>query len=74
MDKELIIGALKEEGLDVAEELAVNALRAAFKLIRNVAPKAGPDIGFIVNTVLTYAEPKLLALIDRIDGEDDPEY
>jgi hypothetical protein len=74
MDKKEIVDVLKEEGLVVAEEMAVNAVRAAFKLIRGVASKVDPDIGFLVTTVLTYAEPKLLTLIDSIDGEDNPDY
>lgn len=72
--KDEILEELKDEGLDVAEDSVVSAVRAAFRITRKFLPRISGGLGAIIGPMLDYAEPKVLALVDTIDGEDDPEY
>jgi len=74
MEKSEVMGVLKSEGLDVAEDMAVNAVRAAFKILIMLAPKVSQTAGAIIAPMLAVLEPRILELLDKIDGEDDPEY
>lgn len=74
MDQKEIIDVLKEEGLDLAEDLAVQAVRGAFKLLKTMLPKVNPILPMVINPLLDQLEPMLLGIIDKIDGEDDPGY
>jgi len=77
MDKKVkaeILGVLKVEGLDVAEDMAVVAVRGAFALIRLLAPKVSITGGAMAAAMISIIEPKILELIDAIDGVDDPDY
>lgn len=74
MDKKEIVYILKTEGLDVAEDTAVAATRAAIKLLRTIVPKLSTGFGLALNLFLDAYEPKIFELIDKIDGEDDPSY
>lgn len=69
-----VVDVLKTEGLDIAEELAVNAVRGAIKLIKAMLPKVNPVVSIVVSPMLDTLEPILLGVIDKIDGEDDPNY
>lgn len=74
MNQSEIIEILKEDGLDLAEDMAVNAVKGAFRLIKAMLPKVNPVVAMIVTPLLDQLEPILLGLVDKIDGEDDPEY
>lgn len=74
MDQEEIVAILKTEGLEVAEDLAVNAVNAAFQLIMAMLPKVNPMIAVVVTPMLVTLKPMLLEVIDKIDGKDDPAY
>lgn len=74
MDKKEIIGVLQAEGLDVAEDMAVAAVRAAFRIIMLVVPKVSNGLGAIVGPMIMLVEPLVLGMLDKIDGKDDPEY
>jgi hypothetical protein len=74
MDQKEIKAILKTEGLDVAEEMAVTAVRAALKLLREIMPKVSTGFGLAFNLFLDAYEPKIFELIDKIDGKDDPGY
>lgn len=74
MEKSEVMGVLKSEGLDVAEDMAVNAVKAAFKILILLAPKVSQTAGAIIAPMLAVLEPRILELLDKIDGEDDPGY
>lgn len=74
MNKTEVVEVLKTEGLDVAEDMAVNAVKAAFKILILLAPKVSQTAGAIIAPMLAVLEPRILELLDKIDGEDDPEY
>lgn len=69
-----VIDIFKQEGLMVAEDMAVNAVKAAFRILEIVVPKVSTGLGYIVIEVMKRYEPKILAMLDKIDGVDDPGY
>lgn len=72
--KNEILATLKDKGLDVAEDAAVMATRAAFALMALLVPKVSKGLGSIIGPLIMIVEPKILELLDAIDGEDDPGY
>lgn len=74
MDKKEIIDVLKSEGLHVGEEAAVMAVKAAMKIMALIVPKVSTGLGAMIIPVLAYIEPLILAQLDKIDGEDNPDY
>lgn len=74
MDKKEITDILKAEGLDLAEDMAVQAVRVAFRIMIAVVPKVSNGLGAIIGPLVQIVEPQVLALLDKIDGEDDPAY
>ena len=74
MDKKQIQTILKNEGLDVAEEMAVSATRAAIQLLRKLLPELSAGFGFAFNMFLNGYETKIYEFLDKIDGKDDPGY
>lgn len=71
MDKKEITDVLKTEGLDVAEDMAVAATKAAIKLLRVVLPKVSTGFGFAFNMFLDGYEDKIFEMLDKIDGKTD---
>lgn len=74
MEQSEIIDVLKDEGLELTEELAVNAVKGSIRLIKTMLPKVNPMVAMLITPLLDQLEPVLLGIIDKIDGEDDPEY
>ena len=74
MDKKEIVEVLKSEGLDVAEDAAVMAVKAAMKIIALLVPKVSNGLGALILPMLTYVEPLILEQIDKIDGKDSEKY
>lgn len=74
MDSKEITDILRTQGLDVAEDLAVQSVKGALKLIRAMLPKVNPTMAMVLDPLLVALEPILLDMIDKIDGEDDPDY
>ena len=74
MNEKEIIEILRDEGLDLAEDMAVQAVKGAIKLIKSMLPKINPVVSMLLGPMLDQLEPILLGIIDKIDGEDDPEY
>lgn len=72
--KKEIIDILKKDGLEIAEETAVQATKAAFSLLKILLPKVSNGFGSFIVPMLGYAQDKVLELIDEIDGIDSPEY
>lgn len=73
MDKKEITDVLKTEGLDVAEDMAVAATKAAIRLLRVVLPKVSTGFGFAFNMFLDGYEDKIFEMLDKIDGKADIE-
>lgn len=69
MDKKEITDVLKKEGLDVAEDMAEAATRAAIKLLREILPKVSKGFGFAFGMFIDAYEPAIFEMIDRIDGK-----
>lgn len=77
MEKDLkrdILDIAKMEGLDLAEDMAVSAVKAAFTLVSILVTRYSKDYGVIIGPLLNTIEPIILKAIDKIDGEDDPGY
>lgn len=60
---------LKSEGLDLAEENVKVIAKVGIKILGIALPKVNPMIAGIVLPILQLIEPKLLELIDGIDGK-----
>lgn len=71
MDKKDIQMILKNEGLDVAEDMVGDAVKAAIKLLRLIVPKLSAGFGLALNMFLDVYEPKIFEMIDKIDGRAD---
>lgn len=74
MDQKEIVRVLKDEGLDIAEDMAVHAVKGAFQLIKTMLPKVNPVVALVMIPMLDTLQPLLLDVIDKIDGEDNPDY
>lgn len=70
--KKEIAKIFKTKGLDVAEDAAVMAVEAAFGLLILLVPKVSNGLGGIIVPIIQIIKPKIMALLDTIDGEDDP--
>jgi hypothetical protein len=73
MSSENIKKILKEElavaGLDIAEEAAVKAFKAVMKAAPKIAAETATGVDDLLVQVLPFVEPKVLALLDGIDGQ-----
>lgn len=74
MNKTEVIEVLKTEGLDVAEDMAVTAVKSAVALLKVLIPKLSTGFGMAFNFFIDAYLPEILKMLDKIDGEDDPEY
>ena len=71
MNQTDIIEILKEDGIDIAEELAMSAAKAAIKLLRLLVPKVSVGFGVAFNFFMDAYEPQIYKMLDKIDGEKD---
>jgi hypothetical protein len=67
--KKLIVEELKKEGMDIAEDAAISAVKAIFKVLPKVALATENKFDDLLIPVLGVVEPKILELLDKIDGE-----
>lgn len=74
MNKTEVVEVLKTEGLDVAEDMAVTAVKSAVALLKVLIPKLSTGFGMAFNFFIDAYLPEILKMLDKIDGEDDPEY
>lgn len=70
MDKKEVVELLKDEGLEVAEDLAVTAVKAAITLLRSVLPKLSSGFGLAFNLLMDAYEARIIELLDVIDGKE----
>lgn len=71
MDKKVITGLLKDEGLDLAEDMAKAGVLGALKIIRVIAPEVSKGAGAMINFFLDAYTEDIIALLDGIDGKPD---
>lgn len=69
MKKELV-ELLKAEGLDIAEDTAIALVKAVFKVIPELVLKTENKMDDLLIPILAVVEPKILELLDKIDGEE----
>lgn len=67
---ELLVKELKAEGLDVAEDTAVAAVKAVFKVMPKVFVASENKFDDLLVPVLGVLEPKVMELLDKIDGKE----
>jgi len=70
--KKMIVEELKKEGIVVAEEAAVGAAKALFKVLPKVFAATENKVDDLVIPLLGVVQPKVLEMLDKIDGIDDP--
>jgi len=68
MDKKLIVEELKKEGLDLAEDTAVNAVKSVFRILDKLA-ESTPSLLMVVG-MLNLAKPVIFEALDKIDGKE----
>lgn len=66
--KKVVLEELKAEGIDLAEDLVAGAVKAIFRAIPKLLPVS---LAPVAAGVLASLEPTVLALVDKLDGEDD---
>lgn len=69
--KKTLLEELKKEGLNIAEDAAVGAVKAVFKALPRVVLASENKFDDLLIPILGVVEPKVLELLDKIDGEDD---
>jgi len=63
---------LKEEGLEIAEDTVAAMVKATFRILPLLAKKTSNKYDDLLIPVLAVIEPKVLEMVDKIDGKDDP--
>lgn len=71
MDKKEIISIAKDQGLDLAEDVAVAAAKTALNLLRVILPKVSRGFGLAFNLFLDSYEFRIFEMLDEIDGKKD---
>jgi len=69
--KQILLEGLKKEGLDVAEDAAAGAVKAVFKALPAFLLATENKYDDMLIPILGIVEPQVLAVVDKIDGEDD---
>ena len=60
---------LKEKGLDLAEEVAEDIVVSVFETAEEVIKESSNKVDDLFLPVIGLVKPKVLGLIDKIDGE-----
>lgn len=68
--KKLIVSKLKEEGMDIAEDTAIALAKAIFKIMPEVVSATPNKFDDMLIPVLGVLQPKIIELLDKIDGEE----
>lgn len=71
--KDDLLDLLKAEGMEVAEDLAVDMVRKTFAILPKIAAIIPGTIDDVIINIIRALEPKVLSLCDKIDGKDDPD-
>jgi hypothetical protein len=70
MDKAELVEILKKNGLDIAEDAAVMAIKAVFKAIPEIVLATENKFDDLLIPLLGILEPQILTLADKIDGQE----
>lgn len=68
--KEVLVAELKKEGLDIAEDAAISAVKAVFKSLPAFFAATENKYDDMVVGLLPVIEPQIIMLLDKIDGEE----
>ena len=68
--KQMVMEELKKAGLDIAEEAAISAVKAVLAVLPKVVAKTENKYDDLLLPVLSVLEPKLMDLLDQIDGQE----
>lgn len=71
MNKQEIINIAKDQGMDLAEDMAVVAAKAALNMLRVILPKVSKGFGLAFNLFLDSYEFRIYEMLDAIDGKKD---
>lgn len=69
--KAMIVAELKEQGLDIAEDVAIRLAKVILGLVPKIVVATDTKIDDMFLPVLGIIEPKLMELLDQIDGKKD---
>lgn len=69
MDKAQLVEILKSEGLEIAEEQAVALCKGVFKALPKIAQATENKVDDLVVPLLLAVQPKVLEVLDKIDGQ-----
>lgn len=62
-------GILKEAGLEIAEGMSVLTVKACFKAIPKILQATENKYDDLLIPVISILEPKIIEVLDKIDGE-----
>ena len=72
--KDEILAILKEDGLVVAEEVAVDTVEKICSSLIKITKIYSAGASGVVEYLVGLIKPKVLAALDKIDGQDNPAY
>lgn len=70
MDKKQIVGLVKDQGIDLGEDMAIAAVKTAIELIKVIVPQLSRGAGTMLNLFLGAYEEDIYKLLDKIDGKE----
>lgn len=70
MDKKQIVGLVKNQGIDLGEDMAIAAVKTAIELIKVIVPQLSRGAGTMLNLFLGAYEDDIYKLLDKIDGKE----
>lgn len=72
--KEEILKILKESGLEVAEEVAVETVNNLCEALIKIVAIYSKGASLILKQLFDTYKPYVLKVIDKFDGQDNPNY
>ena len=70
MDKKKLVEILKKNGLNIAEDTAILAVKSIFKAIPEIVKETENKVDDLLIPLISVVEPSILKLLDKIDGEE----
>lgn len=71
MDTKEIISIAKDRGIELGEDMAIAAAKAALNLLRIILPKVSKGFGLAFNLFMDSYEFRIYEMLDEIDGKKD---
>ena len=68
--KAMIVAELKEQGLEIGEEMAIAAVKVILGLVPKIVIATENKIDDLLLALLPIIEPKIMEALDKIDGEE----